>query len=97
MYNDLATKAAAAAIDEELMFAAAKKPQVKNCLWVTQITTFHICECPTYQGYPNSCDKIYWKIGNQSPPTQLQKLMYSAWIGQKKTDYDATVFNDNIS
>jgi hypothetical protein len=41
MYNDLATKAAAAAIDEELMFAAEKNSsQVQNCPSVKQIATF---------------------------------------------------------
>jgi hypothetical protein len=81
MYNDLATKAAAAAIDEELMFAAEKKPQVKNCLWVTQITTFHICEWPTYQGYPNSCDNWESKSSNTTPEVDVFCM---DWSKEKK-------------
>ena len=47
----------------------------------------HMYALSGYQGYPNSYDRIYWKSGNQSPPTQLQKLMNSAFshIKQVKT------------
>jgi hypothetical protein len=45
MYSDLATKAAAAAIDEELMFAAEKETlQVYRCILHRYIVTFMLCQ-----------------------------------------------------
>jgi hypothetical protein len=41
----------------------------------------------SYQGYPDSYDKICWKSGNQNPPTQLQKLTYSTFINWQ-TDHE---------